>query len=199
MAVVAVGCDGPSATGPSSPGPTASAASVPTSVTPADLTAAAEALCPPTWEWVKAIGAAFNDAAEDVRSIDSAEGRRARWFDALSEMRALDAGLGDTIEPWADDPVLGPIVAQMQRDLPKADDELDDLRSLFEQFPDLDDGPSQGRTQQLIVRVEKVIDLPKPDLDEIDPSGALGATFAAVPACQHSMKGANDGQSRFNG
>ena len=183
VTLLATGCDDPAAEAPDT----------------TDLTAAAEELCPLTWEWVKAVGETFNEAASDVSTMDGAGDRRERWFAAFEEMHRLNDALGEAVEPLGDDEVLAPLVAEMERDLPRSDEEIDALEALFDEHPEIDDHPPQERTRQLIVRVEKVIDLPKPDLDEIDPSGALGAAFADVPSCQHAMKGADDGRIQSNG
>jgi hypothetical protein len=160
--------------------------------------AAAEAFCPVLWNAVTEIGATFNDAAADVRSLPGAVARRARWSRALDRIEGLVVGLAADVSAWSDDDVLGPLVAQIRRDVPLATAELADIRALFDEYPDLDDAPPQERTQQLIVRIEKVIDLPKPDLTAGDDD-AVVAAFRSVPSCQHAVRGADDGTPRANG
>jgi len=65
--------------------------------------------------------------------------------------------------------------------------------------PELDEERHQIRTSQIIVRIEKVIDLPKPDIDEHDSDGNLLEAFRAEPSCQHAIRGVDDGTARANG
>jgi hypothetical protein len=160
---------------------------------------AAEDICPLMWQWVKDIGEAFNDASMGVAEIDDADGRRARWMTSFDEIEELNARLADDLTELPDGPVLGPLVDQVERDLPRSNEELDDIRRLFEQYPELDEQRHQERTMQLIVRVEKVIDLPKPDLAVLDPDGTVTDAFRRVPSCQHSIRDVDDGSRQSNG
>ena len=49
------------------------------------------------------------------------------------------------------------------------------------------------------MHVEKVIELPKPDFVVDDPDGVLLAAFTEEPSCQHTVRGADDGRTQFNG
>ncbi len=160
---------------------------------------AAEFICPVMWTWVKDIGDAFNSASRGVGDIGTPEGRRQRWFDAFDEMDALNARLLADVKPYRGDAILGPLVAEIERDVPRSGDEIDDIRALFEESPEIDEERHQNRTAQVIVRVEKVIDLPKPSLAELDLDGTLLPAFRSVPSCQHSIKDVDDGRAQANG
>ncbi len=167
-------------------------------VTEADVVVAAETLCPVVWEWVKFVGDAFNDAAGDVASIDAPAARRRRWADALDRIEESTDQLGRNVGVHRDDPILGPLVAEIERDLPRSRAEIDEIRDLFRDSPEIDEGRHQDRTVQVIVRIEKVIDLPKPDLGELDLDGTLMAGFRRVPSCQHAIRDVDDGVARSN-
>lgn len=164
-----------------------------------DAVAAAEKMCPIMWQWVKDVGESFNLAAADVADIPEPEGRRARWFDAFDQIEELNDGLSLDLAPYTDHPILAPLVAEVQRDLPRAADELDDIRTLFDERPEIDEQRHQDRTMQVIVRLEKVIDLPKPELAPLDTDGTLIPAFRSVPSCQQSIKDVDDGNTRANG
>ena len=160
---------------------------------------AAERLCPLMWDWVKAVGDSFNGAASDVATIDEPEDRRRRWSEALVEVEALNQQLLTDLEPLNEDPILAPLVAEIRRDMRLAAVELDDIRQLLVDSPQVDQERHQVRTSQIIVRIEKVIDLPKPDLGPHDTDGTLLEAFRTVPSCQHAIRGVNDGGARANG
>ncbi len=161
--------------------------------------AAAEQICPVMWTWVKDVGAAFNLASADVASIDDPAERRIRWEAAFGEIETLNQRLADDLARYRRDEILGPLVAEVERDLPLASEELDDIRQLFVDYPEIDEEPHQVRTSQVIVRMEKVIDLPKPDLKPLDPDGVLVAAFRQVASCQQSIRDVDDGDTRSNG
>lgn len=160
---------------------------------------AAETLCPVMWQWVTDVGMTFNEAAADVADIDGAGARRERWFTAFDEIERLDEGLSLDLAALRHDPVLAPLVAEIERDLPLAQDELDDIRNLFDEHPEIDEQQHQDRTMQVIVRLEKVIDLPKPELSRLDTDGTLTPAFQSVPSCQQSIKDVDDGSTQANG
>ena len=122
-----------------------------------------------------------------------------RWSNALVEVETLNQQLLTDLEPLSEDPILAPLVAEIRRDVPLAAVELDDIRQLFVDSPDVDEERHQVRTSQIIVRIEKVIDLPKPDLGPHDPDGVLLEAFRSVPSCQHAIRGVDDGGARANG
>lgn len=164
-----------------------------------EAVAAAEELCPIMWTWVTDVGRAFNEAAEAVGDIADIDRRRARWEEAFVEIERLDAALLVDLGPLADDPVLAPLVAEIVRDLPLAQEELDGIRRLFVDRPEVDEQRHQVRTSQIIVRIEKVIDLPKPDLRPLDTDGTLLPAFRRVVACQHAIRDVDDGTTTYNG
>ena len=107
--------------------------------------------------------------------------------------------LRENLGPLADEPILELLVAEIDRDLSRAAAELDDIRRLFVDHPDVDRERHQARTSQIIVRMEKVIDLPKPDLRPLDRDGVLVPAFRQVPSCQHAIRDVDDGTPRANG
>jgi hypothetical protein len=162
-----------------------------------DKVAAADSICPIMWQWVKDVGAAFNGAAGDVAGIDAPRDRRDRWYDGFDEMESLNLALLADTTLLADDPVLTPLLVDINSGVVTSLAEIDDLRALLRDTPEVDAERHQARTQQLIVRVEKVIDVVKPELAEYgDPD--LIAAFRGVPSCQHSIKDADDGTPRAN-
>ncbi|MCP3989265.1 MAG: hypothetical protein GY724_09340 [Actinomycetia bacterium] len=167
--------------------------------TSAEAVAAAEQICPIMWSWVKDVGTAFNLASTDVASIDDLAERRDRWETAFGEIEMLNDQLADDLAPYRQDEILGPLVAEVERDLPMASEALDDIRQLFVDYPEIDEEPHQIRTSQVIVRMEKVIDLPKPDLKPLDPDGVLVPAFRQVASCQQSIRDVDDGSTRSNG
>jgi hypothetical protein len=156
------------------------------------MAAAAAALCPIMWEWVQQVGAAFNDAAADVAELPEPEQRRSRWFEGLDRMVALDEQLLADVRPLADDEVLAPLVVDIDGGVEASLREIDDIRALFMEAPEIDEQRHQARTSQIIVRVEKVIDVAKPELADHDTDGTLIAAFAQVPSCRHSLKDVPD-------
>ena len=168
-------------------------------VTDESEVAAAERLCPVMWEWVKNVGASFNSASGDVASIEGPEERRARWNRAFDEMAELNAKLEDDLTEMRDDPILDPIVAEILRDLPLSTAEIDDIRAFIRETPEMDEQRHQERTQQVIVRIEKVISLPKPSMSGLDTTGTLIPAFRQVPSCQHALNDIDDGTPRANG
>lgn len=161
--------------------------------------AAAEALCPVMWTWVKAVGEAFNEASHAVSQVDDAEGRREEWMNAFDRIEALDRQLLTDVAIFRDDPILAPVIAEIERDMPLSLAELDDIRALFAERPELDEERHQARTSQVIVGIEKVIDLPKPSLAPLDTDGTLIPAFQSVPSCQQSIKDVDDGSTQANG
>jgi len=163
------------------------------------LTEAAEILCPVMWTWVKGIGGAFNAASGDVASVDSPDGRRARWGQAFDEMISLNEALDADLMAMTGNAVLAPIVGEILRDLPLSSAEVEDIRRLLTDQPDIDELRHQERTMQLIVRVEKVISLAKPSMAGLDPTGDLIPAFREVPSCQHALDDVDDGTPQANG
>ena len=163
----------------------------------------AEAFCPVLWSWVTEMGETFNAAAQDMFDLDEPEARRQRWFDALDRMEALDRRLLTDIEPIADEAdgiVLRPLVAEVSSGVADSLAELENMRELIVGSPEIDERPRhQDRSAQLIVRVEKVIDVVKPELAALDPDGLLRQAFGQVPSCQHAVKDVDDGTARYNG
>lgn len=163
-----------------------------------DIVAAAERLCPVMWDWVKDMGDAFNAASSDVASIDDAGGRRDRWLAALLEMRSLNDRLQRDVAAMSDAEVIAGLIDEILDDVPRSNEEIESLEALIQSSPEVDEERHQARTAQLIVRVEKVIDLPKPDLVPLDPNGVLLPAFREVPSCQHSIRDVDVGTVQVN-
>jgi len=151
------------------------------------------------WDWVKDMGGAFNAASTDVASIEDPGERRERWLGALNDMQDLNAQLERDIGVMSNLPAIEELIAEILVDLPQSNLEIESLESLINSTPEVDEGRHQVRTAQLIVRLEKVIDLPKPDLIPLDPEGVLLPAFREVPSCQHSIRDVDDGTARVNG
>lgn len=160
--------------------------------------AAAESLCPVMWTWVKDVGATFNDTARAVGEIDDVGDRRRRWMEGFDAIEDLNDQLIVDVGRYRDDPILAPLVAEIERDMPRSTAELEAMRDLFVEQPEVDDERHQVRTSQIIVRIEKVVDLPKPELAGLDTDGTLIPAFRSVPSCQHSMKDVDDGTIQSN-
>ncbi len=136
-------------------------------VRPWSLSSSARVTSPsrPTEPSSSQIGAIFNEASRAMPDLDPVEPRRARWFDAIDELERRNEQLLVDVAPFADHPVLGPLVDDVESGMVGSLAELDDIRDPFTDDPTADDSERhQNRTAQLIVRVEKVIDLPKPEL-----------------------------------
>ncbi len=151
------------------------------------------------WTWVKEVGAAFNVASHAVAEIDDALGRRQEWMAAFDVIEAFNNQLIVDVAVFRDDPILAPLIAEIERDMPLAMAELDDIRALFDERPEVDEERHQARTSQVIVRIEKVIDLPKPALAALDTDGTLIPAFQTVPSCQQSIKDVDNGSTQANG
>ncbi len=164
-----------------------------------DETLAAETICPLMWTWVQDIGVIFNGASSEVATIADPQDRRSRWLEAFDEMDTRNTELNEAVDAYGLDPILGPIVTEIQRDIPLATDELNDIRSMIADTPEVDEGRHQNRTSQLLLRIEKVIDLPKPELAQLDTSGSLIAAFGTVPSCQNSVKDVAVGSTQDDG
>jgi hypothetical protein len=149
------------------------------------------------WDWAKAIGGAFNDASVDVANIADPADRGDRWLRALDEMDELDRVL--VVDVYALDRVPAGIGSADEQGVDRSLSEIDDLRELIETTPEVDEQRHQVRTSQLVVRIEKVIDVVKPRLAELDVDGSMIPAFTSVPSCQHAVKDANDGVPRANG
>jgi hypothetical protein len=160
--------------------------------------AAAETLCPVMWTWVTEVGDTFNGASLEMSGLPAAEQRRQRWFEMFDEIEGLDRQLLVDVEPLADDPVLSPLVADIETGITASLSTLDDLRDLLVDTPEVDEGPHQDRTSQLVIRVEKVIDVVKPELSDHDQDGRMIASFQQVPTCQHAVKDVDDGTPQYN-
>jgi hypothetical protein len=164
-----------------------------------DPVVSAERLCPVMWDWVEDMGAIFNAASRAMADLEPGEERRSRWFDAIDELEQRNEQLLTDVDGLGDDPILAPLVADIESGMVGSMAELDDIRALFAEDPSIDDDERhQNRTAQLIVRVEKVIDLPKPELADHDVDGALIAAFRSVPSCRQSIKDADDGSTEAN-
>ncbi len=159
--------------------------------------AAGEALCGALWTHIKAIGKAFNEGAGDVATIERSQDRRARWLAVLDEMRSLNDSLADEVGKL-DQPRLEPMVVDIVAGVERANSELDDLSELIADTPELDEERHQRRTSQLIVRIEKVVDVVKPEMADYEDAD-LVAAWRTVPACQHAVKDVDDGTPRSNG
>lgn len=164
-----------------------------------DVRAAAGQLCPVMWDWVKDVGDAFNAASRDVASLETAAERRTRWFAALGEMRTLNDQLVDDVEGMSGVGSIAAVTDEILEDVSLSNDEIGSLEALIASTPEVDEERHQARTAQLIVRIEKVIDLPKPDLIPLDPEGTLLPAFREVPSCQHAIRDVDDGVVRVNG
>jgi hypothetical protein len=165
----------------------------------ADRVAAAEALCPVMWTWVTDVGDSFNEAAMETKDLATAEQRRQRWFEMLDEMESLDRQLLVDVEPLAADPILSPLVADIEVGVRDSLSVIDDIRTLIDDTHEIDERPYQDRTSQVIIRVEKVIDVAKPELAEHDADGTLIVAFQQVPSCQQAVKDVDNGSTQFNG
>lgn len=161
------------------------------------LLTAGEELCPVLWDFAKGIGEIFNTASGDVSAIASGDDRRLRWHEALDEMQARDDLLAEVVGGMTD-PVLLPIKADILAGIDKSKQELASLHALLDGHPEVDDESHLPRTAQLIVRVEKVIDVVKPEMKDYD-NRQLIDTWRNIPSCQHSVKDVNDGTPQANG
>lgn len=170
----------------------------PVQASPPEPAMAAESLCPILWEWTKAIGAAFNDAAAAMADLPEPEDRRTRWSAALNEMETLESQLLRDIAPLAADPIAAALVEAIGAGVETSRTTIDEIRTLLSESPEVDEQRHQVRTSQIVVRIEKVIDVVKPELADHDVDGTLIAAFRAVPSCQHAVKDANDGLPRAN-
>lgn len=159
---------------------------------------AATAICDPLWRWITGVGDRFNETSRGLKDLPEGEPRRTAVLGMLDDIRASGAAVVVELEALAAGPALERLVADVADGMQRSYDELDDLRRLVLDTPEFDQGRPQPRLSQVIVRIEKVIDLPKPRLATYgDP--ALTAAFAAVPSCQHAVKDANDATPRYNG
>lgn len=170
-----------------------------THLKPESAVGAAEVICPIMWEWVTEVGDAFNGASHDVADLDNPEGRRNRWSEAFDEIEQLDDELIAQVMPYTGDQFLGLLVDEIVDGMEASRAELADLRELLDSSPEVDEGRHQDRTAQLIVRVEKLIDLVKPEMAGLDEDGTLIPAFQTVPSCQHALKDVDDGVPRDNG
>ncbi|MEZ5228935.1 MAG: hypothetical protein R2710_20410 [Acidimicrobiales bacterium] len=166
----------------------------------ADQVAAAETLCPILWAWVKDVGGLYNETSTGLIDVAEAEGRRSAWRATFDAMEERNADLLDALAGLADDPILGPLVADVEAGVPAADEELDVMRQLLIDEPEIDEQPRhQVRAAQLAIHLEKVIDVVKPELSAHDADGSLIAAFRTVPSCQQSVKDADSGSTQANG
>ncbi len=162
-----------------------------------DKVAAAQALCPLMWDTDKAIGEAFNRASLAMKDLPDPQQRRDRWARALDEMERIDEDLASRIQE-IDLPVLSMAKTQIETGIEQSKAEIEDIRRLFTDTPEIDEQRHQARTQQVVVRVEKVIDVLKPEMSAYDDPEIIEA-FRTVPACQHGVKDVDDGIGRANG
>ena len=116
---------------------------------------------------------------------------------ALDEMAAEDTRLTDDLDS-VDDPLLRPVVADIRSGIDQSLAEIDDIRDLFTSTPEVDEQAPQARTQQVVVRVEKVIDVVKPEMASYAIPGLIEA-WRSIPACQFGVKDVDDGTPRANG
>jgi hypothetical protein len=164
-----------------------------------DQVAAAESLCPVLWSWVTDVGDTFNAASTAMPDLPAAQQRRDRWNLMLDDLEELDRQLLVDVGPLGDDTVLAPLIVEIETGLGSSLELIEGLRTLIDETPEIDEERPQSRASQLIVRVEKVIDVVKPELAPHDTDGSLIASFQQVPACQHAVKDVDDGTPQFNG
>ncbi len=191
---------GTTAAPPSIPATTTTTAPA-TSATPPDgLTVAAESICPTLWQWQKDVSAVFNDMSHAAASEPAADARRRIYFDALDAVVDLADAVVVAVEPWRDDPVLRPLVVDVDTGVRRALERIDELRGSIVDDPSLDADGHRIRLSAMIVAFEKIIDLPKPELATYGDTAIMVAFDpAAIPSCQFGVKDANDGVPRSNG
>lgn len=193
LALVATGCASSDREGASGPAPTNAAAAVAGD----DDRVIATAICEPMWAWITGVGDRFNETSRELKDLPEGDARRDAVLTMLDDIEASGADLLVTLDALAG-PITEELVAEVAAGMEGSIAELADIRQLVIDTPELDTGGPQLRLSQVIVRIEKVIDLPKPSLAAYeDPE--LAAAFVAVPACQHAVKDANDGSPRYNG
>lgn len=162
-----------------------------------DKVAAAAVFCPLMWDAYRSLSEAFNRVSLTMKDLPAPVDRRARWEKAFLEMEETEQQLAATLE-GLDVPVLELAREQVLEGLELSGAEIDDIRLLFVDSPEIDEQRHQARTQQIVVRVEKVIDLIKPEMSVYRDPEMIEA-FRTVPACQHAVKDVDDGIGRANG
>lgn len=156
-----------------------------------------ETVCPVMWGYAKDIGAIFNDAAMAVADIDSAVGRRDRWRKALDQMLLRNQRLRSEVDAM-ELRTLPALVEDIRAGVDNSDHQIEDLRSLLEEHPEVDEDRHQTRTSQLIVRIEKVIDVVKPEMASYGDAELIAA-WQTIPACRHGVKDVDVGAVGANG
>lgn len=165
--------------------------------TAVSLDAEAGRFCDVVWGWYKTTTGRFNDMSDAARQEPDPSARRVLLFEAFDDFEQASRDLADDVAEFTEGP-MATLADQVVADVPASLDAVDEMRLVVEADPEIDEQRPQMRLSQLIILMEKVIDLPKPDITaDSDPD--LVAAVQAVPACQFAVKGADDGVGRYNG
>jgi hypothetical protein len=163
----------------------------------ADDRLAAVAICEPLWNWITGIGDRFNETSRAFKDVPEGAPRQDAILAMLDDMAMSGSDLVGSLRTL-DGTLTQRLVDDVATGMAGSLAEIDDIRTLVLDTPELDTDRPQLRLSQVIVRIEKVIDLPKPSLAAYSDV-ALTDLFIETRACQHAVKDANDGRQQYNG
>ncbi|GEM_PF-2792302 len=162
-----------------------------------EMVAVAEGLCPLMWRWQLNVGSVMNQMSDQALSETDPRIRHRIYLDGLGRVRRLNDRLADDVMELPRGPYAGFLVSDVLDGLAAADVVLDELVAFVEATapPDVDVSPHDV-IPTIFLDVEKVIDLPKPELAGYHDEELIRA-FVTVPQCQFGVKDANDGIPRY--
>ncbi len=161
-----------------------------------EMVAVAEALCPLMWRWQLSVGSAMNQMSEQALHEEDPRVRHRIYLRGIGRVRVMNDRLAEEVVRIPRGPYSGFLMSDVLDGLAAAEEVLDGLVAFVEATdPDVDVSPHDV-IPTIFLDVEKVIDLPKPELATYYDDELIRA-FVTVPQCQFGVKDANDGVPRY--
>jgi hypothetical protein len=163
----------------------------------AAVRAEAEALCPLLWEFRLDVGSIANAMSRQANGMEDPAQRRQRYLQAVDELQQRGAQLVTDLGELAPGPYGDELTAQIEAGWEKAVATLEEMRDTIQDRPLAEEPPARQRISQLFSLIEKVIDLPQPELLPVGGEAAV-LVYREVPSCQFAIKDVDDGLVRNN-
>lgn len=159
--------------------------------------AEAEALCPLLWEFRLDVGSIANAMSRQTNGMEDRGQRRQRYLQAVDELEQRGEQLLADLGGLPAGPYRDELLHQIEAGWERAATTLEEMRDTIQDRPLAEEPPARQRISQLFGLIEKVIDLPQPELLPVGGEAAVLA-YREVPSCQFAIKDVDDGTVRNN-
>ena len=161
-----------------------------------EIVVVAKGLCPLMWRWQLTVGTVMNDMSSRALAEPDPRQRRRIYLEALERIQQLNERLATDVTAIPRGPYAGLLMSDVLDGLAAADVVLQGLRTFVTGIEPNEDASPHDVIPVIFLDVEKVIDLPKPELATYHQEELVRA-FVTVPQCQFGVKDADDGVPRY--